>query len=156
MRFAPQDIRTFFVTSVCWDRYPFFRKPDMALLLIDVMEQNRSKRHFELHEFVVMPDHFHLLLTPAYVIPLERAVQFIKGGFSFRAKRELGVRGPIWQQSFTEHGIRDGEDYAKHRDYIGQNPSGAGLPDDYPYVSTTRKWLLDPVPPGLKPREICA
>jgi putative transposase len=36
-----------------------------------------------------MPNHFHLLLTPATKIPLEKALQFIKGGFSYRAKREF-------------------------------------------------------------------
>jgi hypothetical protein len=41
------------------------------------------------HEFVIMPNHLHLLLTPAAEIPLEKALQFIKGGFSYRAKREI-------------------------------------------------------------------
>jgi len=35
-----------------------------------------------LHEFVLMPDHFHLLITPTST--LERALQLIRGGFSFR------------------------------------------------------------------------
>src|SRR6266566_7977562 len=35
-----------------------------------------------------MPDHFHVLITPT--ITLERALQLIKGGFSFRATKELG------------------------------------------------------------------
>jgi len=34
-----------------------------------------------------MPDHFHLLITPAHEVSLEKAVQLIKGGFSFRAKK---------------------------------------------------------------------
>jgi putative transposase len=35
-----------------------------------------------------MPDHFHLLVTPTET--LERALQLIKGGFSYRARKELG------------------------------------------------------------------
>ena len=35
-----------------------------------------------------MPEHFHVMITPT--VTLERAVQFIKGGFSFRVKKELG------------------------------------------------------------------
>jgi hypothetical protein len=38
---------------------------------------------------------------------LEKAVQFIKGGFSFRAKKELGFAWSVWQESFTNHRIRD-------------------------------------------------
>ena len=33
-----------------------------------------------------MPNHIHLLLTPEAEIPLERALQFIKGGFSYRER----------------------------------------------------------------------
>ena len=45
-----------------------------------------------------MPHHFHLLLTVESGMTIERAMQFIKGGFSFRAGKELGIRSPIWQK----------------------------------------------------------
>jgi len=57
-----------------------------------------------LHEFVLMPDHFHLLITP--LSTLERALQLIKGGFSFRAKKELGFLGEIWEKSFYDRRVR--------------------------------------------------
>jgi hypothetical protein len=59
------------------------------------------------NESVIMPNHFHLLLTPATKIPLEKALQFIKGGFSYRAKREIHFAFEIWQASFVNHRIRD-------------------------------------------------
>jgi len=40
----------------------------------------RNQRKYLLHEFVVMLDHFHLLITPT--LTLARAMQFVKGGFS--------------------------------------------------------------------------
>ena len=60
-----------------------------------------------------MPNHFHLLLTPAPEIPLEKTLQFIKGGFSYRAKREISFPLEIWQASFVNHRIRE----AIHRGY---------------------------------------
>src|SRR6266852_1029101 len=101
----------------------------MAVLLMDVLAENRRKSCFLLHEFVMMPNHFHLLLTPAAEIPLVKALQFIKGGFSFRAKRELPFAFEIWQASFVNHRIRDAEDYQHHRTDIWQNPVRAGLSD---------------------------
>ena len=89
-----------------------------------------------------MPDHFHLIITPEERIPLEKALQYIKGGFSFRAKRELGYRYLIWEEGFTNHRIRDEQDYENHRDYIHQNPVRAGFVDraeDY-YWSSIRLW----------------
>jgi putative transposase len=107
-----------------------------------------------LHEFVVMPDHFHLIVTPAADVSLEKAGQYIKGGFSFRAKRELAFRFLVWQEkSFTNHRIRDAEDYQRHREYIHQNPVKAGLvkiASAYPYSSAFPGMELDPAPSWLK------
>ena len=61
----------------------------MARLLLDVVYDNRQKNRLLLHELVVMPNHLHLLLTPASAIALEKVMQFIKGGFSYRASKEL-------------------------------------------------------------------
>lgn len=67
-----------------------------------------------------MPDHFHLLLTPAET--LERGMQSIKGGFSYRAKKELGFGGEIWQTSFYDRRVRDFTEYERFRNYIRNNP----------------------------------
>jgi len=98
-----------------------------------------------------MPDHFHLMISP--LIPLERAVQFVKGGFSFRVKRELGSNAEIWQRGFSDHRMRDFEDYRKHLHYIHLNPVKKHLceqPVTYPYSSAYPGWRLDPIPQGLK------
>src|SRR5437016_5273194 len=103
MPLAPQEIRTFFLTSVTWGRRAILQSDRMAVLLVDVFHDNQRKKRMAVHEFVVMPDHFHAILTPADEVSLEKSAQFIKGGFSFRAKRELGFNGEVWQESFGEH-----------------------------------------------------
>jgi putative transposase len=141
--------RTFFVTTVTAARRPIFRRESAANLMIETLAHYRDERKYLLHEFVIMPDHVHLLLTPAREISLERSMQFIKGGFSFR----LHV-GHIWQASFTNHRVRDLEDYEQHRNYIRMNPVRAGLsatPQAYPYSSAAGVMPVDPVPQGLKP-----
>jgi putative transposase len=142
--------RTFFITTVTAQRQPIFGRETTAKLLIDTLVHYREERKFLLHEFVIMPDHIHALLTPAPEISLERAVQFIKGGFSYRLKS----RPPVWQASFTNHRVRDLEDYEHHREYIWKNPVRARLaarPEDYPYSSAAGVIRLDALPPGLKP-----
>jgi len=142
--------RTFFITSVTAQRRTLFQHATTADLLLDVFLHYRVQGKYRLHELVVMPDHFHALITPAMEISLERAVQFVKGGFSFRLKSIC----PVWQASFTNHRIRDDEDFEQHRTYIRMNPVRAGLvrkPEEYPYSSATGRFALDAMPPGLKP-----
>jgi putative transposase len=154
MSHAPQEIRTFFVTATTWGRRPIFRAEPMAHLFLDTLERYRAQHKFQLHEFVLMPDHFHLLLTPAPDVPLEKAVQLIKGGFSFRVKKELGSSTEIWGTGYTEHRVKDAGDYQHHAAYICENPVRARLADSvesYPYSSASRNWPTDPTPPWLKP-----
>jgi len=140
----------FFITSVTAQRKTLFQRDAASELLVDVFQHYRSQGKYLLHEFVIMPDHFHALITPAPEISLEKAVQFIKGGFSFRLKSKM----PVWQPSFTNHRIRDSEDFERHREYIRMNPVRAGLAEkaeDYPYSSANGRFALDLMPPGLKP-----
>jgi putative transposase len=151
---SPQSTRTFFVTSATDGRRTLLQSNRKAQLLIDVLAENRRKKRFQLHEFVIMPNHFHLLLTPSTEISLEKAVQFIKGGFSFRAKREIPFLADIWQTSFVNHRIRDACDYQRHRDYIRNNPVRAGLcerTEEFAWSSASCRIELDEAPPGLKP-----
>jgi putative transposase len=143
--------QTYFVTSSTAERKPFFRHERWAQLFIQVLLGYRPER-FLLHDFVVMPDHFHVLMPP--LESLEKAVQCIKGGFSFRAKRELNWTGDVWIAGFSDHRIRDDEDFEVHRRYLAKNPVEAGLTEraeDYSYCSTNGRFELDAFPRGLKP-----
>jgi putative transposase len=148
---ATTNGQTYFVTSNTAGRKPFFRHDRWAQLFIQVLGGYRPER-FLLHSFVVMPDHFHVLITPQE--SLEKAVQFIKGGFSFRSKKELGWTGDIWIAGFSDHRIRDGEDFAVHLRYIARNPVEAGLAEregEFGYCSANGRFELDSFPRGLKP-----
>jgi putative transposase len=97
-----------------------------------------------------MPDHLHLLLTPTFT--LERAMQLIKGGFSYRAKKELGFGGEIWEKSFYDRRVRNFEEYRKFQKYILLNPIKQSLATsvlDYPYSSAG--CVMDEVPRRRKP-----
>jgi REP element-mobilizing transposase RayT len=89
----PDFSRTFFVTSVTWRRRRLFQTDVNAEFLLRILFDYRDQRRFLLHEFVVMPDHFHLILTPAPTVSLEKAMQFIKGGFSYSFKKETCAAG---------------------------------------------------------------
>jgi len=140
--------QTYMVTTSTWGRRALFRTEPWAKLLIDTLYHYRGSAYL-LHEFVVMPDHLHVLFTP--LTSLEKAVQFIKGGFPYRAKKELGSNMEVWQVGYSDHRIRDAEDYEKHETYVCENPVRCGLPQEYPYSSAHGCFELDLLPQGLKP-----
>ena len=107
-----------------------------AGLLIDVLRSLVAEHKFELRDFVIMPDHLHLLLTVHDEMTIEKAMQLIKGRFSYRLSHEFGYKGEVWQRGFTEVQVLGKESYEKHRTYITMNPVKAGLvdsPETYPY-----------------------
>src|SRR5258705_5314889 len=73
---------TYFVTTSTWERRELFRVAEVAEILVRRILVCRDKGAYQLHEFVVMPDHFHLLMTPGATTKLEKARQLIKGGSS--------------------------------------------------------------------------
>src|SRR2546430_10424227 len=145
--------QTYMVTSTR-DRQGHFRNERWARLLIDTLYHYRGSAYL-LHEFVIMPDHIHVLITP--LTNVEKAVQFIKGGFSYRAKKELSSNLEVWQKGFSDHRIRDARDYAELILYICQNPVGARLceiAEDFPHSSAHSGFELDPAHQGLKPESL--
>ncbi len=144
---------TYFVTANVLQKKSLFQVEKIARLFIEVMLQYRAEKKYLLHEFVVMPDHFHLIITPTG-ITMERAMQLIKGGFSFQLNKNLKVKRDVWQPSFMDRRIRDSLEYQKFKDYIWQNPVKRFLvktPEEYPYSSTNPCFELDAVPQRLKP-----
>jgi len=148
---------TYFITADTFQKHSLFQSQGLAELFLQVLFHYRSQHKYLLHEFVVMPDHFHLLITPT--LTLERALQLIKGGFSFRAKKELGFGGEIWEKSFHDRRVRSWEQYCAFRRYIHLNPVRKGLvsrAEDYPYSSARSGVVLDDVPQRLKPSGVVA
>ena len=90
--------RTFFVTTKTSMGRPLLQSDRNAMLFIDVLRSYVAGKKFKVHDFVVMPDHVHLLMTVSGEMSIEKAVQFIKGGFSYRLKKEMGYCGEVWQK----------------------------------------------------------
>ncbi len=103
-----------------------------AGLLVDVLRSCVAAGRFQVHDFVIMPDHVHLLISVCGTVSIEKAMQFIKGGFSYRVKKEMGHQGEVWQKGFSEVRVEGGRSFERHREYIAQNPVRAGLtgPDE--------------------------
>src|SRR5208283_3137107 len=98
---ALSSARTFFVTTKTSMGRTLLQSERYATLLIDVLRSYVAAGKFRLHDFVVMPDHVNLLITVHSDMTIERAMQFIKGGFSCQLKKRFEYSGEAWQRGFS-------------------------------------------------------
>lgn len=118
----------------------------------------RNKHPFNIHGWVVLPDHMHCMISlPENDSDFALRWRLIKGRFSrsipptewcSSSRLQRGERG-IWQRRFWEHLIREERDYAAHMDYIHINPVKHGLVTqviDWPY-STFHRYVEQRVYP---------
>jgi putative transposase len=143
---------TYFVTTSTAGKRAIIGAENLARVFLKTLYHYRREGAYLLHEFVLMPDHCHLIFTPT-VVTLERAMQLIKGGSSHRLKSEGVFYGEVWQRGFTDHRIRDAEDYAARRVYVLNNPVKrhlAASPEQYRYCSAYPGYKSDPWPSAAK------
>jgi putative transposase len=101
-------------------------------------------------DFVIIPDHVHLLISVGPGI----SMQFIKGGFSYRLRKELGCTGEVWQRGFSDVRVEGEESLRRHRQYIALNPVRARLVTESEEFPWCFEALKKRKAQGLKPESI--
>jgi len=134
---------TFAITAVTHQRHRIFQRTTNADLMLNTLFRYRDQSRYQLHGFVVMPDHIHALLTPASDQTIERCVQLIKGGFSFAIRKDF--QGEVWQDGYHAHRITVINDYQNQLQYIANNPTRKNY-TNHLYVHTRHTERLDPEP----------
>ncbi len=119
----------------------FLSRPDIADLVVEALRDGERRfGRYELHSFVVMPNHVHLLVTPHVVST--RWLGPLKGFTAHAANHILLRKGtPFWQDESYDHLVRPGTEFRRIQDYIEWNPVKAGLvpsSEDYQWSSAHR------------------
>jgi REP-associated tyrosine transposase len=116
--------------------------PPIGECLVEIIgSAGRERGLCDVHAFVVMPNHVHVLITP--LKPLCAVTKWIKGASARRANRLLSRTGePFWQDESFDHWVRNRAQFEKIREYIWNNPAKEGLvthPSDWPYSDCPRR-----------------
>ena len=98
-----QKLETYAITISTFQQHRHFQKTENAELFLQTLLHFRAQGKFLLHAFAVMPDHVHVLLTPALDVSTAKAIQFLKGGYSHARAQKA-----IWHSGYYEHRIRAG------------------------------------------------
>ena len=114
----------------------FLRMPEVAKMVMEAIHY-RDQRTCEVHSFVIMPNHVHLLMTPFEAV--SKVMQSLKRFTAREANRMLGLTGrPFWQDESFDRLVRNDAEFERIVDYIERNPVTAGLaatPEEYPWSS---------------------
>lgn len=118
------------------------RRPEIADLVAGALKFFHEQR-YRLREWVVMPNHVHVLFWPMPNHVVGEIVKSWKQFTSMRAKPILGLpEGRFWQPEPFDHWVRDNEERARIARYVRNNPVTARLcaqPEDWRWSSAWRE-----------------
>ena len=105
----------------------YLRRPEFATMVVKAIHyEEQDMRHCQLHTYVVMPNHVHLLMTP--LVDVSKVTQSLKRFTAREGNRILGLTGqPFWQDESCDRLVRNKAEFQRIADYIEMNPVNAGL-----------------------------
>jgi putative DNA methylase len=117
------------------------RKAGPARIVEDALLHFDGVR-YGLLEWVVMPNHVHVLIEPACDTRLATVLHSWKSFTVHAINASVGRCGPLWEHEFYDRYIRDMEHLGRVKNYIEWNPAKAGLckrPSDWRWSSAWRR-----------------
>jgi putative transposase len=145
-----------FITCSCYHRRPQLDTPERRDLFLSILEEARQKYRFVVHGYVIMPEHFHLLMTEPELGDPSVVMKVLKERFTRKLRTKRGTEGapliasfamsgrphpdatsgiphpepaPIWQKRFYDFNVRTEQMQIEKLRYIHRNPVKRGLVD---------------------------
>jgi putative transposase len=122
--------QVYYLTCCLERRRRLLAKPELAGALLRLYAAEQDRGAIALHAYVVMPDHYHVILTLRACPSISSVVRRVQSLFAPEGRRVSGIPGRIWQRRFYDHVIRDTVDLRAKLVYIHRNPVRAELVDD--------------------------
>ena len=132
-----------FITASCYRREPLLGVAWRRDLFVRVLEQVRQRYQFVVVGYVVMPEHFHLLISEPERANPSVVIQALKLGvarriLAWRKRRERRNRNQaslwqdsssnrIWQARFYDYNVWSGGKRVEKLRYIHRNPGAPGF-----------------------------
>ncbi len=113
------------------------RQPELAAIVANSLHHFDGERYLLL-DFVVMPNHAHLLASFPNEEGMLTQCESWKHFTATQINRRLNQRGRFWQQDAFDHLLRSEKQFEHYRRYIADNPKKARLrPGEYVHYSKT-------------------
>jgi poly(A) polymerase len=103
------------------------KDPGLSALVEQTLLHFDGER-YQLGDYVIMPNHVHLIVAPKPGIHLPDILHSWKGYSAREINKQLGQKGRLWMDESFDHIIRREPFFQKFADYIQKNPVKARLP----------------------------
>jgi putative transposase len=147
-----------FITCSCYRRLPNLRTAGRRNRFLSILEQSRQGYRFVVVGYVVMPEHFHLLMTEPGVGMPSTVMQVLKQrtARALLPKRKATdprqrplfshalERSPFWQARFYDFNVWTSKKRVEKLRYMHRNPVKRGLaasPEQWRWSSYRFYWL---------------
>jgi putative transposase len=113
-----------FITSSCYQRRPFLKTPESRNIFLAALERFRRLYCFDVLGYVVMPEHFHLLISEPERGDPSKVMQVLKQNV---AKRTCVDAERLWQKRFYDFNVVTRKKMIEKIKYIHRDPVMRGL-----------------------------
>ena len=139
-----------FITCSCYRRRPKLSAAGRRDLFLKILEEARRKYRFVVHGYVIMPEHFHLLITEPEVGDPSVVMKVVKQRFARRVNQRRkppssaqmalwdSAPDPVWQKRFYDFNVWSERKRIEKLRYMHRNPVKRGLveePDQWRWSS---------------------
>ena len=145
----PNEGFPYFVTTNVKDGRALFLDAACCQVVLDCISHLRTGLRHQVHAYVLMPNHLHLITTPKEDSNISQVMHSLKLFTSRRIGDMLGLRGGIWQARFYERALRNAKDVENAFSFVHENPVKASLvsrPEEYVWSSYRASVLGEATP----------
>jgi len=144
-----------FITCSCYRRQPQLHTAWRRNLFLKILEQARRKYRFVVHGYVLMPEHFHWLITEPELGDPSVVMKVVKERFTRQLNRRRkpavsaqaalwdSIPDPVWQKRFYDFNVWSERKRIEKLRYMHRNPVKRGLviePDQWKWSSFRAYW----------------
>jgi putative transposase len=126
-----------FITCSCYRRTQKFRSPQARSTFEAICEEVRQKFDFDVFGYVVMPEHFHILISEPKREDPSMVMQVLKQRVA-RRLNDAGDDDSFWQRRFYDFNVATQRKKIEKLKYMHRNPVKRGLverPEDWEWSS---------------------
>jgi|GEM_PF-19037 len=117
------------------------RDPANAEIVVEALRFFDGQR-YDLGDFVIMPNHVHLLVVLRDDNRLAEVLHSWKRHAARQINARMGRAGQLWQTERFDHIVRSRQQLERLRDYIEYNPVKANLKEGE-YLHERREWVCE-------------